>query len=134
MVLYVITTGIFLTVLAYGALVAVMESTGHAPKEIGPPALRTGLLVAAVGLWLPMYVVEQVVLTRNTPAAARMAAILVAALAEGQAILGLAAYFLGGGVQWFTYFVALSLLSFMYLWSRMPTYVRMVEGDTGGSV
>ena len=55
------------------------------------------------------------------------------ALAEGQAVLGLGAYFLGAGVQWFTYFVGLSLVSFMYLWSRMPTYVRMVEGDSDGN-
>jgi len=124
---------LFYTLLCYGALVATMEFTGQAPKGVLPEAVRTGLLGLAILLWAPMYLGEQAVVARGTPVAARTAAVLVAAVADGQAILGLVSYFLGGGVQWFTYFVGLSVLSFLYLWLRMPTYVAMVEGGTGGN-
>ena len=71
MALYLITTGIFMSVLCYGGLVALMESTGRAPKAMGPAALPMVLLVVAVLMWVPMSALERFVLAGGTPVAAR---------------------------------------------------------------
>ena len=36
-------------------------------------------------------------------------------------------YFVGEGVQWFSIFLGLSLVTYIYLAARMPTYARLLE-------
>ena len=131
--LYVVSGSIFASVLIYGAIVAIMESTGFASGAGAPDAIKYVFLGIALCMYVPIGFVERQLLARETAQAVWSAAIVVAALCESIAILGLVLYFLGEGVKWFSIFLGLSLVSFVYLASRMPTYAGLIEKYAAGT-
>lgn len=132
-VLYIITGAMFMAILCYAALVAVMELTGsmEASRPVVSDSLRRvlpGILIAVAGLeYIFALAAEKVILARGTAASIRQAAIILAAASDAIAIFGLALYFLGCGVQWFTIFLGLSAASFVYLAMKLPGYARRLE-------
>jgi hypothetical protein len=140
--LYVICGAMFLSIFAYAALVVLFEKTGTGGPEgrslSGAAAkLVPSILLAAAGLeYIVALAAERVILARGTGASVRQAAIILGAASEAITILGLALYFMGCGVQWFTIFLGASAVSFLYLGTRLPVYARMLEGyavrDGGG--
>ena len=128
--LYLISGGLFASTLLYGAMVTVLMSTGY-DRPAPPPILRHALLGATLMVWAAMRTVERSMLARKTVAGVTSACMAVGAMSETVAVFGLVLFFLGDGIKWFTVFLGLALVSFIYLATRMPTYARLLtEYDT----
>ena len=127
--LYVITGAITASVFVYGALVFILESTGYQRPE-PQPLLCYGCLALSIALFAPMFILERKMLAKETVQGVRSATVMVGALAESMALYGLVLYFIGGGIKWFVILLGVSLVGFMYLATRIPTYARLLEKYT----
>ena len=124
--LYLFTGAFFASLLVYGAIVFVMESTVQR-VEPGNPALRYILSVMSVPLLVAIVAVERYLLRAETVAAVRTCAIMQAAFAEAIALYGLVLYFTGENLEWFVLHLGLAAAGFFYLATRVPHYARLME-------
>lgn len=126
--IYIITGAFFASVLFYGGVVALLEMSEFTPPHTAPQ-LPYYLLVLAAAMLGAMLAAERQLLARKTTAAVRAAALVTAGLCEAIALFGLVAYILGGGMAWVVVFLGLALAGFVYMSSRLPVYVRVIEGN-----
>jgi hypothetical protein len=117
---YVITFALFMSIVTYGVIVALVHPGGSAQIEgdVVQAAPYVALAVAA-GLFILMLRWGEVP-GEMAPQAAVQQVVLHAALAEVPAVLGLVAYFLTGKTQDFVIPLVGSLVLFATLATRVP--------------
>jgi len=124
--IYVVMGALLLSVVMYGAIAVVLNST-HRPVPGLPAQVPQILLYVALGVIPAMLGAERTVLGRGTPQAVMAGAVIVGAMAESIAVLGLVAFFLGADLRFFALFLGLSVLCFVYLLVRLPQYVKTIS-------
>jgi hypothetical protein len=133
-VLYVIVAALFSSLFMYGLLVFLLDSTGFKHPSPPPPELVRDALAALSLCLIPMMLlVGAAVLKQPLPNAPMTAAIAQGAVAEAPAIMGLALYFLGFGADTYLMFAAISVAMYVYLFTRLPVYARMLEEPGTGN-
>lgn len=130
--IYAISTGFFVSTIAYAAIVWVFEQGGQMRAQPLPPMVPYLLLAAAVLQFGVAVKVGQRLDQTNTMAAVQRLFLIKLALVEAVAVYGVALYLLTGSLHWFVTFLALSWLGFLIAGAQMPHIVeRLAELAVG---
>ena len=126
MTLYVISFGIFMSVLVYAGVVYMLEQQGFQPSLPSlPPVLPYALLaVSVILIGVTTQLLGRQVQRVTSPAQLQSLMIVRLALAEAVAVFGLVLYMLSRSLEWFATFVGLSFLAFLFLAGQMPAVAR----------
>lgn len=124
--IYVVMGALLLSTVMYGA-VAVFLNTMHREAPGVSAQVPQILLYAALAMVPVMLVTERALLGRGTAQGVMSGAVIVGAMAESIAIMGLVAFFLGADLRFFAQFLGLSIVCFVYLLVRLPQYVRTIS-------
>lgn len=124
--IYVIMGALLLSTVMYGALAVLLNSMHWEAPDVSPQVPQT-LRYVALGVVLVMLASERALLGRGTTQGVMGGAVIVGAMAESIAILGLVAFFLGADLRFFAQFLGLSLVCFAYLLVRLPQYARTLS-------
>lgn len=121
MTLYAITTGFFLSTLAYVAIVYFLSASLQPRQPLaGQEIITYSLLVLAVLVFgIAIKVGQRLPLTKSMNQLQTLFLVKMA-LIESIAIYGLLIYVLFASMQWFAVFLGLSLVGFMQTASQMP--------------
>ena len=128
--LYVLGFGFFMSVLVYGLLVYILETTSKPihPAVTGASWLPYAMLLLAVLVFGFGQRVGKRLSLATSAEAVRKLYIIKLALCESIAVMGLLLYFLTGSLQSFGVFLGLSLLALLIAGSQLPAIVaRLAE-------
>jgi hypothetical protein len=124
--IYLVMGALLLSTVIYGAVAVVLNNTHREIPNV-PAQVPQILLYAALAVIPVMLVTERALLGRGTPQGVMSGAVIVGAMAESIAIMGLVAFFLGADLRFFAQFLGLSIVCFVYLLVRLPQYVRTIS-------
>jgi hypothetical protein len=127
--IYLLTSALFGSTLLYGIVVYVLETMVKLPP---PPALPVVLpyvllVVAVLCFGLGVSFGRRGLERATTPIALQRTLIIELALFEAIALLGLGLYLLTHSLLWFTTFLGLSWLAFLWVGSQSPQLARLVS-------
>ena len=138
-VLYLVSFALFASTLIYGGLVYYFETQSPLPQTTTMPVtLPFIFLVVAVIVFGIAVNVGALIGGATSPGRVQMLWITQLCLAESIAIYGLVLYLVGHSLLWFTTFLGLSWLAFLWIGSGLPKVVRkmselaVVEARSGG--
>jgi len=125
-ILRVLGSAFFASVLVCAGLVVFMVRLGYQAPGAAPMLnyIFVGIAVGELGM---MVLIERALLAQETVRGVTGAAIVLAAMAESIAILGVAVFFVNGALDWFVALLALSVAGFLYLATRVPGYGRLLQ-------
>lgn len=127
--IYLLTSVLFGSTLLYGIVVYVLETMVKLPPAPAlPAALPYALLVVAVLCFgLGVSFGRRGLERATTPNALQRALIIELAFFEAIALLGLLLYLLTHSLLWFTTFLGLSWLAFLWVGTQSPQLARLVS-------